>query len=69
VLCQITPSGITVGLLQDQACQGRCLKKKEKRETVKVFEVWNSRTHHGIPEVRENVSENHHFEANQKDHE
>jgi len=44
-------------------------KKKEKRETVKVFEVWNSRTHHGIPEVRENVSENHHFEANQKDHE
>lgn len=63
VLCQITPMGITVGLLQNQACQGKRLQKK--RPSSHFWVVWNSRTHHGIPEVRKNVFKNHNFEANQ----
>ncbi len=60
VLCQKTPLGITVGLLQNQACQGQ-----KKRASSHFWVVWNSRTHYGIPEVWENVSKNHNFVANQ----
>lgn len=56
VLCQITPLGITVGLLQNQACQGR---RKKKRASSHFWVVWNSKTHHGILEVWENLSKNH----------
>lgn len=37
----------------------------KKKKDHQAFEVWNSRTHHGIPEVMENVSKNYNFEANQ----
>ncbi len=38
------PTGITVGLRQNQACQGR---RKKKRASSHFWMVWNSKTHHG----------------------
>ncbi len=48
VLCQITPLGITVGLRQNQACQGRRKKKKSIKPLLNGLKFqntpWNSRS-------------------------